>query len=228
MPYGTKKRRTCGSKGGTRKQRGGFPFSLTGLKSKAAGLVTKVGEVRNHVENKINDHLEQNPTLQSGLSSAQEAAAGITKGAVSAVTRMRQSQHAKDIREHFDLAHKAVKDMAGAATAGAASAARTAARASLSAAISKYEMLFPEDKATLDKMQSLIDHGPLNPNAGAQLGTTMGGRKRRGHKKRHATKKRGHKKSHKKRGHKKRHATKKRGHKKRKHRGGKCSACIPN
>ena len=42
---------------------------------------------------------------------------------------------------------------------------------------------------------------------------STGGRKKRGHKKRHATKKHGHKK---------RHATKKRGHKKRKQRGGKC------
>ena len=211
MPgHGTRKRKSCGSRGGTRKQRGGF---FGALKKAAKNAADKAAELKKAASKQLDNQMNKNPGIKS-----------MAQGVTATASRMATSQHAQAVKKHLNDAHQSLKSMSSAATAGAASAARTAARTSLSAAISKYEMLFPEDRATLEKMKSLLAHRALNPNAGAQgaIMSKMGGRKKRGHKKRHATKKRGHKKH----GHKKRHATKKRGHKKRKQRGGNCGCDL--
>ena len=219
MPHGTKKRSTCSSKGGTRKQRGGFP-GFSAFTSAAKQAAKQAAELKKSVNAKIDKHLDKNPTLKSGLSSARSVAAsglssarsaaqGVTQRVTATGSQMMNSDHARDIKKHMSDVHTSLKNAAAATSAGAASAARTAARNALNAAIIKYEKVFGND-AMLTKMKDLLAHQVLNPNANAN----MGGRKKHGHKKR---------------AHKKRHATKKRRHKKhrgsRKRRGGAPCPC---
>ena len=189
MPgHGTRKnKKSCGSHGGTRKQRGGFGF-LKNLAKKASEKITKAKTAiaAHPMGEKLNAKVAKHITAAKAAAAAVAAhphavsvknkmnagIASLTQIKDQAMSHPITQQVKSQVGQHLDKLHSHVTDV------------HNMAKAKMSNVMSK-----------------------------------MGGRKKRGHKKRHATKKRGHKKH----GHKKRHATKKRGHKKRKQRGGKCN-----
>ena len=214
---GTKKRRSCSSHGGTRKQKGGFGFlkklnaAASKLKTAAEATLPKtvtnaaiaahektMGHI-NAAHNAITNNKHFKKALEVGNAHAQKAVEHLETAkslAGNLHNQLKESEIGQKVTGQMQDTHAAMKGAMGKAAARTASLSTT-----------------------------LKDHSEaLQKKAQLMMASKSGGRKKRGHKKRHATKKRGHKKRHatKKRGHKKRHATKKRGHKKRKQRGGKC------
>ena len=205
MPgHGTRKnKKSCGSHGGTRKQRGGLFGVLKSLANKAnknlAAATTAIAEhpIGQKLSKSAAKHITAAQSAARTLAAhphVQKLSGSVRSNLNAGVNKLRTlHKQAKnkimtnDLKKKIGVHLGTLQDHVAVAAAHASNAA---------------------------------SHIGLHNTAKL---ATMGGRKKRGHKKRHATKKHGHKKhGHKKHGHKKRHATKKRGHKKRKQRGGKC------
>ena len=185
MPgHGTRKRKSCGSHGGTRKQRGGF-FGV--LKKKAADKIAaaKTAIAAHPIGQKLNSK------VAGHITAAKAAAAAVAA-----------HPHAVSVKNKINAGIASLTQIKNNAMTRVTPQLKSQAGDALGKLHSNLTVLHKEAKANMSNVMS-----------------KMGGRKKRGHKKRHATKKHGHKKH----GHKKRHATKKRGHKKRKQRGGACN-----
>ena len=187
MPgHGTRKRKSCGSHGGTRKQRGGFGF----LKKLAKKANEKIAAAKSAIK--------EHPV---GKTLSQSAAKHITAAKAAA--------GALAAHPHVQSLSQSATNKINAGIAGLTVHKNTLMNHPMTQDLKK------KVGQHLNTLQGHVDaaHSMVKSKMGMGMQAKMGGRKKRGHKKRHATKKRGHKK---------RHATKKRGHKKRKQRGGNC------
>ena len=208
MPgYGTRKnKKSCCSHGGTRKQRGGFFLKRMGALAKKMqkGLGNTVTEQMQKAHEKTMGH------VNAGLAAIQNA--GNNEHVLAAKKNLEKA------RDHGLELHKKLK--ATQVGQQVTSNMRVLHGKMQRGIAQAHQNLKNSLRIGATHASNAASHiGLHNTAKGLQKVATMGGRKKRGHKKRHATKKRGHKKH----GHKKRHATKKRGHKKRKQRGGKCN-----
>ncbi len=211
MPgHGTRKRKSCGSHGGTRKQRGGFLLKRIGALAKKmkplGNTVTKQMQeahrkTMGHVDNLLT-HMKNAGNNKHVLAAKKNLEKARDHG-LRLHEELKQTQVGKQVTGNMRNLHEKMSDGISQAHQNLRLAVRSGATHASNAA------------------SRVGAHNTANRLLKV---ATMGGRKKRGHKKRHATKKRGHKKhGHKKHGHKKRHATKKHGHKKRKQRGGACN-----
>ena len=204
MPgHGTRKRKSCSSHGGTRKQRGGLFGVLKSLANKA------------------------NKNLKAARTAIEEHPIGqkLSKSAAKHITAAQSAARTLAAHPHVQKLSGSVRSNLNAGVNKLRTLHKQAKNSNMTNDLKK------KIGVHLGTLQDHVAVAAAHAsNAASHIGlhntakvATMGGRKKRGHKKRHATKKHGHKKhGHKKHGHKKRHATKKRGHKKRKQRGGKC------
>ena len=187
MPgHGTKKRKSCGSRGGTRKQRGGFGFLNKLAKNAKKNFAAAKSAIKEHPVGKT-----------------------LSQSAAKHITAAKAAAGALAAHPHVQSLSQSARDKIDAGVAGLTVHMDTLKKHPITKDLKK------KVGQHLNTLQEHVEaaHSTVKSKMGMGMQAKMGGRKKRGHKKRHATKKHGHKK---------RHATKKRGHKKRKQRGGKC------
>ena len=223
---GTKKRKSCSSHGGTRKQRGGFGF-LKKLTKKATDKITEAAKAAPVLASTIVPTNVSRKGLMDDLEKKKKAALSVInshrQNAINA-TQNKKKQIAEKLgkmaahhEKKADEGHIISYGTPGEPDFSQESSWIKGQKSRMHNHIAKVAT-----KVGMSVHREAFNKGFTGAN---QEPLTKGGKRKHKrksnkhkHKKRHATKKRGHKKH----GHKKRHATKKRGHKKRKQRGGNC------